>query len=63
MYHLSKLMENGSLHHITQLKMNDSFVTDPLSVAEALASHYVSVSSNNNYDNSFLSQKLISEKS
>ena len=55
--------KNGSFHQVSQLKIDDTFISDPPAISEILAQHYISVSANSNYDDTFPSFKLQSKKS
>lgn len=60
---VKRISGNGSYHHISQLKSQDFYISDPSLITEALANHFSSVSSNTNYDDSFLFHKLQTESS
>jgi len=60
---IKKLTGNGSFRSINQIKIDNSFTSDPLLISEILANLFSSVSSNSNYDDFFLTHKLQSETS
>jgi len=59
---MNKLTGNASFRHDLQLKSDGSFTSDPLPISDILAKH-ASVSSNVNYDSTFLSHEVIAEHS
>ena len=58
---IKRLTGNSSPHRITQIKSDSLLISDPLLISETLAKHYSTVSSNSNYDDSFLAHKIQTE--
>ena len=52
---IKKFTGRGSFRPISQIKIDNSFTSDPLLISEILANLF---SSNSNYDDSFLTHKL-----
>ena len=58
---IKRLSGNSSFHMISQLKTNSQILSSPPDIAELLAKHFANTSSDNNYDNHFLTHKNQSE--
>lgn len=58
---IKRLTGNKSPKYLSQILINNQLITDPLSMSESFASHYAAVSSNENYDPSFLEEKIRAE--